>query len=318
MPSVNFSYFTANVDRRYSETFRMHIIYGEEEYLMGVGTNNHYSLPGNLQTVLKNNNVKITDISNTTNNTPYGLPTWKSMFFDNYKDIYSAIICNTEDSNGYEFIDFGLPSGTLWATHNIGAENITDIGMYFKYTSSDGIYAKDIITQDSSEDNTNSDINSDATIDVIYDPSANTPIQIPDIPNIHMGSNWTLPTTDQLVELYKYTNQKSVNNYLSSGVNGIIFYKGTDMTNCLFLPAAGDIYDYSYDENKHDFRYHYFDNYSECEYLIKMNNEISKIWLGSMGEDKDNDTTDIEYVFTFEYAGSQKYVPIRPVFTNTK
>lgn len=30
--------------------------------------------------------------------------------------------------NGYEYVDLGLPSGTRWATMNLGANTITDIG----------------------------------------------------------------------------------------------------------------------------------------------------------------------------------------------
>ena len=33
-------------------------------------------------------------------------------------------------ANGYEFVDLGLPSGTLWATKNIGANTPTEPGLY--------------------------------------------------------------------------------------------------------------------------------------------------------------------------------------------
>ena len=33
----------------------------------------------------------------------------------------------------YEYIDLGLPSGTLWATMNVGAEGIADYGGYFSH-----------------------------------------------------------------------------------------------------------------------------------------------------------------------------------------
>ena len=35
--------------------------------------------------------------------------------------------------NGYEWVDLGLPSGTLWAKCNLGAENETDAGDYFAW-----------------------------------------------------------------------------------------------------------------------------------------------------------------------------------------
>ena len=35
--------------------------------------------------------------------------------------------------DNYEYIDLGLPSGTLWATFNVGAESIADYGFYLNY-----------------------------------------------------------------------------------------------------------------------------------------------------------------------------------------
>lgn len=35
--------------------------------------------------------------------------------------------------DGYEAVDLGLPSGTLWATMNVGATSETDYGNYYKY-----------------------------------------------------------------------------------------------------------------------------------------------------------------------------------------
>ncbi|MBR6016482.1 MAG: hypothetical protein IK067_05060, partial [Prevotella sp.] len=35
--------------------------------------------------------------------------------------------------NGHEYVDLGLPSGTLWATCNVGAETPEDYGLYFAW-----------------------------------------------------------------------------------------------------------------------------------------------------------------------------------------
>ena len=34
-------------------------------------------------------------------------------------------------ANGHAYVDLGLPSGTLWATTNVGAENPWDYGKHF-------------------------------------------------------------------------------------------------------------------------------------------------------------------------------------------
>ena len=35
--------------------------------------------------------------------------------------------------NGYEYVDLGLPSGTLWAKCNVGASNEYEVGDYFAW-----------------------------------------------------------------------------------------------------------------------------------------------------------------------------------------
>jgi len=38
----------------------------------------------------------------------------------------------------YEYVDLGLPSGTLWAKCNIGANSETDYGLYFAWGETQG------------------------------------------------------------------------------------------------------------------------------------------------------------------------------------
>ena len=42
------------------------------------------------------------------------------------------------DSNGHDYVDLGLPSGTLWATCNVGASKPTDYGSYFQWGDTQG------------------------------------------------------------------------------------------------------------------------------------------------------------------------------------
>ena len=51
------------------------------------------------------------------------------------------------NNNGFEFVDFGLPSGTLWATMNVGASNPSDYGQYFQWGDTKG-YSKEQIGED--------------------------------------------------------------------------------------------------------------------------------------------------------------------------
>ena len=40
--------------------------------------------------------------------------------------------------NGFEYVDLGLPSGTKWATCNVGADKETDYGFYFAFGETKG------------------------------------------------------------------------------------------------------------------------------------------------------------------------------------
>ena len=47
--------------------------------------------------------------------------------------ICSVVVVNNGYTNGHEWVDLGLPSGTLWATCNVGAEKPEDYGDYFAW-----------------------------------------------------------------------------------------------------------------------------------------------------------------------------------------
>ena len=48
------------------------------------------------------------------------------------------------NNNGYEYVDLGLPSGTLWGTMNVGASKPSDYGLYFQWGDTQGYTADQI------------------------------------------------------------------------------------------------------------------------------------------------------------------------------
>lgn len=46
--------------------------------------------------------------------------------------------------NGHEFVDLGLPSGTLWATCNVGATSPEQRGLYFAFGETKGYSAEQV------------------------------------------------------------------------------------------------------------------------------------------------------------------------------
>jgi uncharacterized repeat protein (TIGR02543 family) len=115
------------------------------------------------------------------------------------------------------YVDLGLPSGTKWATMNVGANSPEDYGDYFAWGET---------TPKSSYTSSN------------YNYSGN-PTTLPldrDAAYTNWGTSWRMPTDAELKELkdnctWTWTTQ-----------NGVEGYKVTSKTNgnSIFLPAAGD------------------------------------------------------------------------------
>ena len=119
------------------------------------------------------------------------------------------------NTNGHEYVDLGLPSGTLWATMNVGATSSTEYGNYYMY----GMGAK---TYDSS------DTPYAGTEDPL-DLSKDTARQV-------WGGDWHMPTQAQMQELIDNTTYQWVTNYKGSGINGGTFTATNGAV--LFFPAA--------------------------------------------------------------------------------
>jgi len=114
------------------------------------------------------------------------------------------------------FVDFGLPSGNLWAKCNIGAENETEYGDYFAWGE---IEPKINYTLDSYKYFRGSGF-------AKYNQLDNLTILQPEDDIAYQTNNeWRMPRQNDFVELVANTTRESVENYQNSGVNGTIFYK---------------------------------------------------------------------------------------------
>lgn len=49
---------------------------------------------------------------------------------------------NVINNNGFDYVDLGLPSGTLWTTMSVGTDNPSDYGLYFQWGDKQG-YTKE-------------------------------------------------------------------------------------------------------------------------------------------------------------------------------
>ena len=140
-------------------------------------------------------------------------------------------------SQSHDYVDLGLPSGTLWATCNVGAGSSEEYGYYFawgetttkstydwstyKYCNGDSYKLTKYCNKSSYGNNGFTD---DLTVLQAIDDAA----------TIKFGSDWHIPTKEQWEEL---KNNTTVTWTTQNGVNGRKFDAANG--NSLFLPAAG-------------------------------------------------------------------------------
>ena len=140
-------------------------------------------------------------------------------------------------ASGHPYVDLGLPSGTLWATTNIGAANPWDYGYYFawgetttkskygwtSYKYANGDYKKLTKFCNKSDYGNNG-----------YTDNKKQLESSDDAATANWGSDWCMPTQAQFQELkdkctWTWTTKNGKKGYEVKGKNG----------NSIFLPAAG-------------------------------------------------------------------------------
>lgn len=171
----------------------------------------------------------------------------------------------------YEYVDLGLPSGTLWAKMNVGATSETDPGLYFAWGETEG-YA-DASTKAFRWNDYKFNPNGDGEIFTKYNPIDNKVVldSEDDAASVNMGGEWHMPTEEQCYELLQETTNGFVTNagvftqyaWSDTDVNssptetiatiddwntaGYLFFKNTYISvtdaisaeDYIFIPAAG-------------------------------------------------------------------------------
>jgi len=138
------------------------------------------------------------------------------------------------NNSGHGYVDLGLPSGTLWATCNVGASKPSDYGDYFAwgetspkkdYDWSNLKYCNDSTGDSFSKYNKNQAGTKDnKSVLELMDDAARS----------NWGGSWRMPTEEEWVELknnciWTWTSQGGHKGYKVTGRN----------CKSIFLPAAG-------------------------------------------------------------------------------
>ena len=151
-------------------------------------------------------------------NTKYYYRTYvsiSSLSYDYYGETYSLTTKKMTESD--KIVDLGLPSGTLWAAMNIGANSIEDYGDYFAWGETT---PKSEYTWDN------------------YTGKVITSDELPadrDAATANWGSDWQMPSLDQIKELISECNWRWTT---LNGINGQLATSKRN-SNFIFLPAAG-------------------------------------------------------------------------------
>lgn len=148
------------------------------------------------------------------------------------------------NSNGFDYVDLGLPSKTLWATMNVGASKPKDYGLYFQWGDTQGYTADQVGTRRGQKKFSSYDYkwnpSGDGNVFTKYTTMKAKLGLNDDAANANMGGDWHMPTPDQISELLNNTTNTWTT---QDGVNGRLFTSKTDTSKSIFIPAAGLAWD---------------------------------------------------------------------------
>lgn len=152
---------------------------------------------------------------------------------------------STPPTPSHDFVEIG---GIKWATMNVGANSITDTGLYFQWGDTQGYTAAQCGSGEGQkyfgwEDYKYSEggAASDAgTITKYNESDGLTTLQSSDdAVKAAWGGNWRMPTVSEFIALGNAVNTAWTADYQGSGVAGVVLTSNADGAT-LFFPACGN------------------------------------------------------------------------------
>jgi len=140
-------------------------------------------------------------------------------------------------------------AGIKWARKNVGANSITDYGLYFQWGDTQGYTAAQVGSSSSKKafnwisykygNGTSSP--GKAGITKYNSTDGLTTLEASDdAAQAAWGGSWRMPTTEEYVALSNAVNTAWTNDYQGTGVSGLVCTDKTDSSKVLFFPAAGN------------------------------------------------------------------------------
>ncbi len=150
-----------------------------------------------------------------------------------------SIVTISGQMAGHDYVDLGLPSGTKWATCNVGASKPTEYGDYFAWgeTKPKEDYSIETYKWCKGSDDSMTKYCTKSSYGTVDNKDVLEAED--DAATANWGSAWRMPTRAEQEELLEGCDWEWVEDFNGSGVNGQL---GTSKKNgaTIFLPAAGD------------------------------------------------------------------------------
>ncbi len=142
--------------------------------------------------------------------------------------------------NGHDWVNLGLPSGTKWATCNVGATNPEEYGNYYAWgeTTTKDYYDWDTYKYGSAYDELTKYCNNSSYGKGGFTDNLTTLVASDDAATANWGGKWRTPTDAEWQELIDNCDWTWTDDYNGTGVAGRIVTSKTN-GNTIFLPAAG-------------------------------------------------------------------------------
>ena len=140
-----------------------------------------------------------------------------------------------------EYVDLGLPSGTLWANMNLGATSETDYGDFYMWGSTTPNTAEECNWTNAPFNNGSSYYYKKYFIShksEWLDDKGNLKPEY-DVAYKETNGMSCMPTSAEFKELYDNTIHEWVEDFNGSGVNGWKFISKTNIRKYIFFPASG-------------------------------------------------------------------------------
>ena len=152
--------------------------------------------------------------------------------------------------NGHYYVDLGLPSKTMWATCNIGADKVTDSGLLFQWGRVNGYKYGDAnhkfrTNAQNLEDGSTSEYIPITSSGKTYDKNEILDLA-DDAAHVNMGGKWMMPTQTQYSEMFSNTTCTVIKDLKNKQkVIGMLFTSKINNKR-LFVPFAGYWYNGSF------------------------------------------------------------------------